>query len=118
MGAAYLLPKIIGRGRASELLLLGDNVDAQESMRIGLANRVVPHDKLMDEAMGIAQRLAQGPGLALGMTKRMLVNESGMDLDSAIEQEAQAQALLLRAHDHREFYEAWKAKRTPDFQGR
>jgi enoyl-CoA hydratase/carnithine racemase len=118
MGAAYLLPKVIGRGRAAELLLLGDNIDAPECLRVGLANRVVPHAKLMDEAMGIAGRLAEGPGLALGMTKRMLVNESSMDLDSAIEQEAQAQALLLRARDHREFYEAWKAKRTPGFQGR
>ena len=104
--------------RASELLLLGDNVDARECLRIGLANKVVPHDQLTDEAMGIARRLAAGPGLALGMTKRMLVNESGMDLNSAIEQEAQAQALLLRARDHREFYEAWKAKRTPRFEGR
>lgn len=118
MGAAYLLPKVIGLGRASELLLLGDNVDARECLRIGLANKVVPHDQLTDEAMGIARRLAAGPGLALGMTKRMLVNESGMDLNSAIEQEAQAQALLLRARDHREFYEAWKAKRTPRFEGR
>lgn len=118
MGAAYLLPRVIGLGRATELLLLGDNVDAEECLRIGLANKVVPHDKLMEEALTIARRLAEGPGLALGMTKRMLVNESNMDLESAIEQEAQAQALLLRAHDHREFYEAWKAKRTPDFQGR
>jgi enoyl-CoA hydratase/carnithine racemase len=118
MGAAWLLPRVIGRGRASEVLLLGDNVDAQESLRIGLANRVVSHDKLMDESLGLARRLAEGPGLALGMTKRMIINESGMDLESAIEQEAQAQALLLRARDHREFYEAWKAKRTPDFQGR
>lgn len=118
MGAAYLLPKVIGLGRATELLLLGDNVDAGECLRIGLANKVVPHDELMAEALAVARRLAEGPGLALGMTKRMLVNESNMDLDSAIEQEAQAQALLLRARDHREFYEAWKAKRTPDFRGR
>jgi enoyl-CoA hydratase/carnithine racemase len=118
MGAAYLLPKMIGRGRAAEMLLLGDNIDAQECLRVGLANRVVPHDDLMNEALGIARKLAEGPGLALGMTKRMLVNESNMDLDSAIEQEAQAQALLLRARDHREFYEAWKAKRTPTFEGR
>jgi enoyl-CoA hydratase/carnithine racemase len=118
MGAAYLLPKVIGLGRATELLFLGDNVGAEECLRIGLANRVVPHDKLMEEALAVARRLAEGPGLALGMTKRMLVNESNMDLESAIEQEAQAQALLLRARDHREFYEAWKAKRTPDFQGR
>ncbi|MCC6671597.1 MAG: enoyl-CoA hydratase family protein [Planctomycetes bacterium] len=118
MGAAWLLPKVIGAGRAAELLLLGDKIDAQECWRIGLANRVVPHDQMLGEAMALAKRLATGPRLAHGMTKRMLTNESGMDLDSAIEQEAQAQALLLRAQDHREFYEAWQARRPPRFEGR
>ena len=82
------------------------------------ANRVVPPDKLLDEALDVARRLAKGPSLALAMTKRLLVNESSMDLESAIEQEAQAQALLLRAADHREFYDAWKEKREPRFTGR
>jgi enoyl-CoA hydratase/carnithine racemase len=118
MGAAHLLPKVVGAGRAAELLLLGERIDAAECLRIGLANRVVPHEKLMDEALDVARRLAKGPSLALAMTKRLLVNESQMDLDSAIEQEAQAQALLLRAADHREFYEAWKEKREPRFTGR
>ena len=117
MGAAHLLPKVVGTGRAAELLLLGDKIDANECLRIGLANRVVPHDRLMAEALGIAERLAAGPLLANAMTKRLLVNESYMDLDSAIEQEAQAQALLLRANDHREFYDAWSEKRPPRFQG-
>jgi enoyl-CoA hydratase/carnithine racemase len=71
----------------------------------------------MDEAMRLADRLAAGPGLANAMTKQLLVNESDMDLDSAIEQEAQAQALLLRANDHREFYDAWVEKRKPRFKG-
>ncbi len=118
MGAAHLLPKVVGRGHAAELLMFGDKIDAQECLRIGLANRVVPHEELLETAMEWARRLAQGPGLALGMTKRMLVNESNMDLDSAIEQEAQAQALLLRARDHREFYDAWAEKREPRFEGR
>jgi enoyl-CoA hydratase/carnithine racemase len=118
MGAAYLLPAVVGAGRAAELLLLGDKIDAAECLRIGLANRVVPPDKLIDEALAIARRLATGPGLALAMTKRLLVNERGMDLDSAIEQEAQAQALLLQCRDHREFYDAWREKRKPRFEGR
>lgn len=118
MGAAHLLPKVVGAGRAAELLMLGDKIDAAECLRIGLANRVVPDESLLDEALALARRLATGPSLALSMTKKMLVNEANMDLDSAIEQEAQAQALLLRARDHREFYEAWKEKRKPRFEGR
>ena len=98
--------------------MLGDKIDAAECLRIGLANRVVPGAELEKTALELAGRLAAGPGLALAMTKRMLVNESGMDLDSAIEQEAQAQALLLQCKDHREFYEAWRAKREPRFEGR
>ena len=118
MGAAWLLPKVIGTGRAMELLLLGDKVPADECHRIGLANRVVPADQVLTEAMVIARRLAHGPGLAQAMTKKMVWNEWPMDLDAAIEQEAQAQALLLRAHDHREFYNAWMEKREPRFLGR
>jgi enoyl-CoA hydratase/carnithine racemase len=118
MGAAHLLPRVVGSGRAAELLMLGDRIDAQECLRIGLANKVVAADRLLPEATELARRLARGPGLALAMTKRLLVNEAGMDLDSALEQEAQAQALLLRAHDHRAFYEAWREKREPRFEGR
>ena len=118
MGAGWLLPKVIGTGRAMELLLLGDKIEAEECLRIGLANRVVPEAALHETAHGIARRLAQGPGLALAMTKKMLWNEWPMDLESAIEQEAQAQALLLRGHDHREFYKAWQEKREPHFRGR
>jgi enoyl-CoA hydratase/carnithine racemase len=118
MGAAWLLPKVIGTGRAMELLMLGDKVEAHDALRIGLANRVVADDQVVPETLALARRLAAGPGLALGMTKRMVWNEWPMDLDAAIEQEAQAQALLLRAHDHREFYNAWMEKREPRFQGR
>lgn len=118
MGAAWLLPKIVGTGRAMELLLLGDKIGADECHRIGLANRVVEPDAVLAEAIGIARRLAAGPGLAHAMTKKMVWHEWPMDLDAAIEQEAQAQALLLRAHDHREFYNAWMEKRDPRFLGR
>ncbi|MEZ5966413.1 MAG: enoyl-CoA hydratase family protein [Planctomycetota bacterium] len=118
MGAAYLLPRVVGMGRATELLLFGDKVDAAECLRIGLANKVVPHEELMAEAHAWARRLATGPTLAHALTKRLLLNESHMDLDAAIEQEAQAQALLLRAYDHAEFYRAWSEKRQPRFEGR
>ncbi|MFO1076883.1 MAG: enoyl-CoA hydratase family protein [Planctomycetota bacterium] len=118
MGAAWLLPKIVGTGRAMEILMLGEKIPADEALRIGLCNRVVPVDDVLGEAMALARRLAAGPGLALAMTKKMVWNEWPMDLEAAIEQEAQAQALLLRAHDHREFYNAWMEKREPRFLGR
>jgi enoyl-CoA hydratase/carnithine racemase len=101
-----------------EMLMLGDKVMADECLRCGLANRVVADDEVLTEALAIARRLAAGPGLALAMTKKMVWNEWPMDLESAIEQEAQAQALLLRAHDHREFYNAWMEQREPRFLGR
>jgi enoyl-CoA hydratase/carnithine racemase len=118
MGAAWLLPKVVGAGRAMELLLLGDRVPADECLRMGLANRVVGPDDVLAEAMALARRPAAGPGLALAMTKKLVWQEANYDLDAAIEQEAQAQALLLRAHDHREFYNAWMEKREPRFMGR
>ena len=118
MGAGYLLPRIVGLGRATELLLLGDTVNAQRAEQIGLVNRVVPHDDLMSAAREWAERLAQGPTLAIGMTKRMLTNELGMDLVAAIEAEAQAQALLLMGEDHRRFYDAFREKRKPEWMAR
>jgi len=118
MGAAWLLPKVVGTGRAMEYLTLGDKVPADECLRVGLANRVVPPDQVLATATELARKLANGPGLAIGMTKKMVWNEWPMDLDAAIEQEAQAQALLLRAGDHREFYDAWNEKRAPKFEGR
>jgi enoyl-CoA hydratase/carnithine racemase len=118
MGAAFLLPKVVGLGRATELLMLGDTIDAATAERYGLATHVVPSDRLADEARALARRLADGPGQALAMTKRMLNNEWGMDLASAIEAEAQAQALLLMSEDHKEFYRAFTEKRPPRFTGR
>jgi enoyl-CoA hydratase/carnithine racemase len=116
MGAAFLLPKVVGFGRATELLMLGDTIDAATAERYGLAHRVVPADLLAEETRALARRLADGPAQALGMTKRMLNNEWGMDLVSAIEAEAQAQALLLMAEDHKEFYRAFTEKRPPRFR--
>jgi enoyl-CoA hydratase/carnithine racemase len=118
MGAGYLLPRIVGMGRAFELLLFGDTIDAATAERYGLVNRVVPHDELLATARNWAERLATGPTLAISMTKRMLNNEMAMDLVSAIEAEAQAQALMLMGDDHRIFYEAFSAKEKPHWTGR
>ncbi|MHC4490511.1 MAG: enoyl-CoA hydratase family protein [Planctomycetota bacterium] len=117
MGAGFLLPKIVGLSKATELLLLGDPVDAVTAERFGLANRVVPDDRLMEAGMEWARRLAAGPTLALSMTKRMLQNEMHMDITTAVEAEAQAQALMLQGKDHRAFYEAFLEKRAPRFRG-
>ena len=117
MGAGYLLPRVVGLGRASELLLLGDTIDAETAERYGLANRVVADEEVVKDALHWARRLAKGPTLALSMTKRMLQDELDMDLGSAIEAEAQAQALMLQGRDHRAFYEAFKDKREPEFRG-
>jgi enoyl-CoA hydratase/carnithine racemase len=118
MGAAYLLPRVVGQGRAAELLLFGDSIDAPTAERWGLANRVFEPDDLLPAANAWARRLADGPGLALSMTKRMLDNEWNMDLLSALEAEAQAQALLLMGEDHRIFYEAFRERVDPRFTGR
>ncbi len=118
MGAAYLLPRVVGQGRALELLLLGDTFDAATAERYGLVNRVVPHDQVLPTAQEWAARLAHGPALAISMTKRLVNNEWHMDLISALESEAQAQALMLMAEDHRIFYEAFKEKVEPKFTGR
>jgi enoyl-CoA hydratase/carnithine racemase len=118
MGAGYLLPRVVGLGRALELLLLGDTIDANTAERYGLVNRVVPHDELLATTRAWAERLAAGPTQAIGMTKHMVNNELSMDLASAIEAEAQAQALMLLGDDHRLFYEAFVAKQRPRFTGR
>jgi enoyl-CoA hydratase/carnithine racemase len=110
MGAGYLLPRVVGMGRAFELLLLGDAIDAATAERYGLVNRVVAHAELLSKAHEWARRLADGPTLAISMTKRMINSELGMDLVSAIEAEAQAQALMLMGEDHRQFYEKFKAR--------
>ncbi len=117
MGAAYLLPKYVGQGRALELLMMGDSIDARTAQRWGLVNRVLEADELMDTAREWADRLVAGPNQALGMTKRLVNNEWNMDLISALESEAQAQALMLMGEDHRRFYEAFKQGTDPEFSG-
>lgn len=118
MGAAYLLPRVIGFGRASDLLLLGDTIDAETAHAYGLVTRLVDDEAVLDEAVILAQRLASGPALAYAETKRLLSRELDMDLTSAIELEAQAQALLMRTRDYREFHAAFTEKREPKWEGR
>jgi enoyl-CoA hydratase/carnithine racemase len=118
MGAAYLLPRLVGLGRATELLMLGDFVAPGDAVAMGLYNRVVPTEKLLAEATALAERLAAGPTLALGLTKEALDQEGSMDLLGAIDNEARTQAMLMKTHDFREAYDAFVAKRPARFEGR
>jgi enoyl-CoA hydratase/carnithine racemase len=116
MGAAFLLPRVIGLSKATELLYTGDFISATEAERIGLYNRVVPADQLAATTRELAERLARGPAFALAKTKEMLNRELDMNLDSALECEAQAQAICMQHPDYREAYEAFVAKREPKFE--
>ena len=116
MGAAWLLPRIVGMAHASELLLLGDFISAERAAQIGLYNRVVPAERVLEEATEIAARLARGPSVAIGVTKQALNEEASMDLVAAIEWEAKAQAECMQNPNFREAYEAFRAKRDPRFE--
>ena len=116
MGVAWLLPRIVGFGRASELLMTGDFIDAAEAHRIGLYNRVVPNDAVPDEARDFAEKLARGPAFGIEMTKSLLEREAHMDLRGALELEAEAQASCMLHPDFREAYEAFTQKRPPRFR--
>ncbi len=115
MGALYLLPRIVGLGKATELVYYGDTIDAQEAHRIGLANRVVPGDKLLEEAYALARRLKDGPLYALGVTKELLNFEANVDLETALEMEAMAQARCMETPDFMEGYRAFIEKRPQQF---
>ncbi|MGI8571492.1 MAG: enoyl-CoA hydratase family protein [Solirubrobacteraceae bacterium] len=118
MGSAYLLPRIVGLGRATELLMLGDKLDAQRAYEIGLATEVVPDEELASRATKLAERLATGPAFAYGTTKSTITRELDMDLGAAIEHEAITQALLMHSEDFGEFYKAWGDGRKPNWQGK
>jgi len=115
MGALYLLPRIVGETKAVELLFLGESIDAQEAYRIGLVNRVVPHENLMDETYALARRLKERPLYALGVTKELLNREAHLDLEQALELEARAQAQCMEMPDFQEGYRAFVEKRAPLF---
>src|SRR6185503_17987113 len=104
---AWLLPRVVGLGRASELLFTGDVIDAVTAERIGLVNRIVEPDELGAEAHALAARLASGPAFAHAMTKEMLDREAHMDLPTAIEAEAQAQQICMQTEDFREAYQSF-----------
>jgi enoyl-CoA hydratase/carnithine racemase len=118
MGSAYLLPRVVGLGRATEILLLGEGVGAEEAVAMGLASRVIPDAELGVETEALARRLAEGPVMALGATKLLISRELDSDLGTAIELEAFAQALLMTTGDHAEFYRAFTGKREPRWEGR
>jgi enoyl-CoA hydratase/carnithine racemase len=115
MGAAFLLPRVVGLGRASELLMTGEFVDAPEALRIGLYNRVVPLAALAEETKTMARKLADGPAAGLAATKQALNRELSLDLAQALEHEARVQAELMQGPDFREGYEAFMARRPPRF---
>lgn len=116
MGAAYLLPRVVGLAKATELIYTGDFISATEAERIGLYNRVVAPAELATVTREFAQRLARGPAFALAKTKEMLNRELNMNLETALECEAQAQAICMQHSDYREAYEAFVAKREAKFK--
>lgn len=116
MGASWLLPRIVGHGRASELLMTGDFIDAAEAHRIGLYNHVVPADRVMDEARALAERLARGPSFGIEISKESLDREWSMDFETALAWETQVQAGCMLDPNFRESYEAFRAKRDPRFR--
>jgi enoyl-CoA hydratase/carnithine racemase len=117
MGACAILPRLIGQGRASELLYTGRALRAEEGERWGFFNRIVPEEALLPEATALAREIADGPGFAHGMTKRMLAMEWAMGVEQAIEAEAVAQALCMTTNDFRRAYDAFVARQTPVFRG-
>ena len=116
MGAAYLLPRVIGLAKATELLYMGEFISAVEAERVGLYNRVVSIDQLAGTTREFAERLAEGPAFALAKTKEMLNRELFSSLETALEAEALAQAICMQHPDYREAYEAFVAKRKPKFR--
>ena len=117
MGACALLPRIIGQGRASELLYTGRSMDGAEAGRWGFYNRVVAPEALEAEALELARQLASGPTFAQGITKRCLHDEWAMGIDAAIDHEAEAQALCMQTEDFARAYHAFVAKERPHFEG-
>ena len=117
MGACAMLPRIIGQGRAAELLYTGRTMTAQEGERWGFFNRLVAADELEREALALARQLASGPTFAHGITKTQLNQEWSMSLEQAIEAEAQAQAICMQTRDFERAYRAFVAKEKPVFEG-
>jgi enoyl-CoA hydratase/carnithine racemase len=117
MGAAYLLPRVVGLGRATELLMLGDTIDAETALRYGLVSQLCDDDQIDDAVAALAERLATGPTLALSQTKSLLTRELDMPLSASVELDAMTQALLMTSEDHAEFHAAFNARRSPEWKG-
>lgn len=115
MGAGFLLPKVVGLSKATEMLYTGDFISADEAAKVGLYNKVVSASELEAETMRLAEKLAAGPAFALGMTKTALNRELAMSLEAALDAESEAQAICMLSPDFREAYEAFKVKRAPQF---
>ncbi|HJY02697.1 MAG TPA: enoyl-CoA hydratase family protein [Streptosporangiaceae bacterium] len=118
MGAAYLLPRLVGLGHATRLLMLGDTVNADEAFRIGLVSSLVEADEFEEAVNALASRLASGPTQAYAQTKALLTREQDMSLSAAVELEAMTQALLMNGQDYAEFHAAFNEGRQPRWQGR
>ena len=115
MGAAWLLPRLVGYGHATEMLMTGAFVDAKRAGEIGLCNRVVSQQELLPTARAMAESLARGPSEALGITKQAIEGEAALDLEAALAYEAEVQAQLMQGPNFREAHEAFRAKREPRF---
>jgi enoyl-CoA hydratase/carnithine racemase len=118
MGSAYLLPRIVGLGRATELLMLGERVDSEKALTIGLANAVVDDGELSGKTTELARTLAGGPALAYAATKMLISKQLDMNLGAALELDTMTQALLMKSADHAEFYAAFQEGRQPKWSGR
>ena len=117
MGAAYLLPRVVGAGRATQLLMLGDTIDAATADRYGLVSQLVADDGLDEAVTALAGRLAAGPTLAYAQTKALITRELDMSLAGAMELDAMTQALLMTSDDHAEFHAAFTERRPPRWTG-
>jgi enoyl-CoA hydratase/carnithine racemase len=117
MGACAILPRIIGQGRASELLYTGRSMSAEEGLAWGYFNQIVPSEKVLAHGQAMAQTLADGPAFAHAMTKKCLHQEWNLSIEQAIETEAEAQAICMQTQDFERAYEAFVAKQKPKFEG-
>jgi Enoyl-CoA hydratase/carnithine racemase len=118
MGSAYLLPRLVGLGRATQLLMLGDDLPAAEADRYGLVSELVEDGEVDDRAAALARRLATGPAFAYAQTKSLLSRELDLPLSGALELEAMTQALLMTSEDYAEFHAAFTGRRRPEWKGR
>ena len=117
MGAAYLLPRVVGLGRATSLLMLGETIDSESAERYGLVSQLVDDEGLDEAVAALADRLATGPSLALAQTKALLTRELDMSMSASMELDAMTQALLMTTRDHAEFHAAFNAGRPPAWKG-